>query len=149
MNRRTVLFPLLVLFASAAQAAAPPSNVLLPGFIQPAAGGICGVDRPASAFLTAGGRTVISFDGIYYAPTGSVGPTAYLLGGAASLTFAAGNPTRGRIRFDADTSYPSEVRIPAFKRYSASYDATTHNVRVSFQIEFPSCTLPISATYRN
>ncbi len=144
----------LALFASIgtpalAFAAPPPGNVLFAGTIARAylAAGTaswCLFEGSNSTYMskTSPAAKLISFPDIIMAPNGSVGPTASMVGGQARLTFSPTNPAAGEIVF-----------VPAvqasFNRYKESYDAVSNTLTVSFMIHFPSCTLPVSAAYRN
>jgi hypothetical protein len=144
----------LALFASIgipapASAAAPPGNVLLAGTITRAylatgADSWCLFEGTNSTYMnkTSPAAKLISLPDIIIAPGGSVGPTAAMVGGQARLTFSPTNSAAGEIAF-----------VPAvqatFNRYKESYDAVNNILTVSFTIHFPSCTLPVSATYRN
>jgi hypothetical protein len=155
-------FAAIVILASlmapvAAPAASPPNGVLLagtltPSFVNPLADGVwCMVDGASTNFLSNSSpvATLITFDKVIYAPTGSIGPEAYVLGGQASLVFGSASTTAGQITFSNDPSIPSSVSHVHFNSFSTIYNPTNHRLNVSFNILFPNCTLPISAQYRN
>ena len=153
-------FATIIIFAAlmpSAASAGPPNDLLLagtlaPSFINPAANGVwCMVDGAGTNFLTnnAPVATLMTFSSIIYAPTGSVGPAAYRLGGQATLLFKDGSSTAGQIRFSNDPTIPTKISRPDFSGYSAVYHPANHALAVSFNILFPNCTLPISAEFRN
>jgi len=144
-------------FSVAAFAAAPPDNILFAGYIVPKTinplrdGTWCMIDGINSTFVQSQARkkTLISFSDVIFTQTGSVGPTAYRLGGQSRLFFNGGSTTDGTVIFNANQAYPAAVSQPTFNKYSANYDATTHTLVVKLHIHFPACTLPITAVYRN
>jgi hypothetical protein len=138
----------------AASAADPPDSVLFAGYITPktvnpsANGTWCMVDGRTSTFVHSATplATLISFSEIIYTTAGSLGPTAYSLGGQARLVFSGS--AAGKINFDANSSYPGAVYHPNFNGYTQSYNAATNTLTVHFKIVFAGCTLPVTATYR-
>jgi hypothetical protein len=159
MGARSVAAALFasMIFSVAAWAAPPPDSVLFAGFttpntVNPTANGTwCMVEGATSTFVTSQTpvATVISFSEIIYTTTGSVGPTAYRLAGAARLVFNAGSSTDGKIYFDAQNFYAPGIYHPAFSGYTQSYNANTHTLSVQLNIAFAGCTLPVAATYRD
>jgi hypothetical protein len=95
-----------------------------------------------------GGR-LISFPEIIIAPNGSVGPTAYTVGGQARLSFSTNPPDAGRVTFMPVDGYPTDVNTARFVDYKEVYNTVSRTLTVSFTINFPTCSLPFSAKYRN
>jgi hypothetical protein len=137
-----------------ASAAAPPQNVLFAGTIQrrflaSGSGNWCLFEGSNSTFIRRGGITLISFPNITIAPTGSVGPVAYTLGGQAILRFSQGSTTTGIATFMPVVGNSGSDRTPAFTDYVAVYKAAPHLLTVRFNLHFGSCVLPVVANYRN
>lgn len=145
------------MFSFAASATAPPDNVLFAGFFVPKMknpsgnGTWCMIDGANSTFVQAQTRgiTLISFPDILYTTAGSVGPTAYRLGGQARLLFNNASTTSGKVIFNANAAAPVAISQPAFNNFSQNYIATNHSLEVKFNILLAGCTLPIDAVYRN
>ena len=153
MRARSLFLMAAVLGAAAPAGAAIPSS-LFAGTIEQnvvTTGGLwCGVDSGTSTYLyTASARTAeMSFAALTYS-NGSAGNTnvAFTLNGQAVLTFSG--PRKGNINFIAPSYVPNDIKSATFIAFSQQYDATTRELTVSFKIEFPNCTLPVSAIYRN
>jgi len=140
----------------AAFAAAPPANVLFAGtiarqYLEVGGSSWCLFEGTQSTFMRKDQPVskLISFPDVIIAPFGSVGPTSYTVGGQGLMTFNPNNPNAGRITFIAAAGAPAEVNRPSFNKYKEKYDAASSTLTVSFTIHFPSCELPVSATYRN
>jgi hypothetical protein len=144
-----------ILCPALAIAAPPTANVLFAGtikreYLNQGASSWCMFDGTQSSFLrkTGPGVRLISFPDIILAPTGSVGPLSYTVGGLGRMTFNPGGAS-GRIEFVPVAGNLPGVNNPRFNAYAENYDAATGILRVSFNINFPTCTLPVAATYRN
>jgi hypothetical protein len=103
----------------------------------------CLVDNGNTLFQInqAGTKGVISFAEVIYFN----GTTYYSLSGQNTLTF--NTMTDGIIHFKQTPTYPPEVHLPAFTNYTETYVAATDQLIVSFNILFPTCTLPVFAVY--
>lgn len=138
-------------------AAAPPVNVLFAGTVErqytpSAASAICVMDGTQSTFMRKATPVVaklISLPDILIAPSGSVGPVYYTVGGQARLTFNPNNPIAGKIAFLPVAGNPAGVNTAGFNKYKEDYDTATGTLVVSFTIHFPDCDILVSATYRN
>jgi len=87
-------------------------------------------------------KAAISFSEVIYFD----GSTYYNLNGQTILTF--NSATAGIIKFKLTPTYPGPVHTPAFTNFTQSYNASTDQITISFNIVFPNnCTLPISAVY--
>lgn len=53
------------------------------------------------------------------------------------------------MKFTNDATIPGAVAEPEFSNYSETYNMQSQKLKISFDILFPACTLPISATYQN
>lgn len=117
-----------------------------------AAGYFCEIDGGASTFRSDGAYdfALITFGPIHYW-AGSVGPgsgaTAYILGGQVQLNFSSSST--GYMKFTNDATIPGAVAEPEFSNYSETYNMQSQKLKISFDILFPACTLPISATHQN
>lgn len=149
--------PILALAAlvlpAAAHAAPPPAGVLLSGVVGTrltnVSGAVwCMVDGGTSEFQTSGNGALISLPSVLYTENGSLAPTAYNLTGQAVVTFSAGSSTSGLIKFN-NPAYPANIKILPFSNYAASYDANLRRLTVSFLVQFPQCSVPVAAAYRN
>jgi len=158
---RRVLY--LAIFAAAvpncAAVAATPADVLLAGsiareYLDGGTSSWCLFESTSSTYLRKSSPNVrlVSFpDVTINTPTqNSDTPTVYTVGGLARLNFTPGNPAAGQVNFVAPVAgYPAGVNAPSFDQYKETYDAANSVAKVSFTIHFPSCTLSVSATYRN
>jgi hypothetical protein len=88
-----------------------------------------------------GSKAVISFAELTYFD----GTTYYGLNGQSILNFSSA--TGGTLHFKQRPELPDAVHNPAFANYTETYTAPTDQVIVSFNIVFPTCTLPIYAVY--
>jgi hypothetical protein len=156
MRIRPVALALLasVVLPAAASAAQPPPNVLFAGtiprtFLQNGSGSWCLFEGTNTTFLKTASSTLISFPDIVFAPTGSVGPGYYTIGGQGEMKFNDGSTTAGRIVFTPVTGYPPAINKPIFNLYHQVYDTAARTLTVSFTIHLNGCLLPVSATYRN
>lgn len=103
----------------------------------------CLVDNGNTEFQInqAGTKGAISFAEVIYFD----GSTYYSLNGQSTLAF--NTMTGGTMHFKQTPSYPAAVHLPAFANYSETYVASTDQLIVSFNILFPTCTLPVYAVY--
>jgi hypothetical protein len=139
--------------SAAAQAAPPPAGVLLSGVVGTrltnVSGAVwCMVDGGVSEFQTSGNGALISLPSLLYTENGSLAPIAYNLTGQAVVTFSAGSSTSGVIKFN-NPFYPANIKTLPFSNYAANYDANQRLLTVSFRVQFPQCSVPVAAAYRN
>jgi hypothetical protein len=89
----------------------------------------------------AGSKAVISFSELTYFD----GTTYYGLNGQTILNFSGA--TAGILHFKQRPTLPDAVHNPAFTNFTETYTAPTDQWIVTFNIVFPTCTLPIYAVY--
>jgi hypothetical protein len=128
-----------------------PASTLVAGQSQPAraqttpGGPWCFVGRGLSTFQGNGSGTlaVVSLPEVTYFD----GTSYYLLDGQARLIFSTA--TTGFIKFKLTSEYPLSVTRPAFSNYTETIaiPANANQITLSFSVNFPSCTLPVSILY--
>jgi hypothetical protein len=103
----------------------------------------CLVDKGNTEFQINQSNTkaVISFTEVIYFD----GSTYYNLNGQTLLTF--NSSTDGIVKFKQTPTYPGPVHTPAFNNFTQTYNASTDQVIIGFNVVFPNCTLPIFAAY--
>ena len=89
----------------------------------------------------AGSKGVISFPELTYFD----GANYYELNGQTILTFSSA--TGGNIHFTLRPNLPNTVHNPVFTNFIQTYNTSTDQLDVSFNIVFPACTLPVNAVY--
>jgi hypothetical protein len=89
----------------------------------------------------AGSKAAISFSELTYFD----GTTYYGLNGQSILNFTSA--TTGILHFKQRPTLPDPVHNPAFTNFTEVYTAPTDQINVTFNIVFPTCTLPIYAVY--
>lgn len=126
--------------AGPARAVVYPPNTLLPGQVQQETpSNQCYIVRGSSDFLRNGAanRAFVTISEMVAA--------GYQMDGHMILAFTS--TTGGTAHFYFATAYPSTIQAAPFTGYSETYSAETKSLRVLFTINFPSCTLPVSAIY--
>jgi hypothetical protein len=103
----------------------------------------CLVDNGGTEFQInqVGSKAVISFVELTYFD----GTAYYALNGQTILTFSS--TTTGSMHFKQRPDLPDPVHNPTFTNFAQTYSAATDQLIVSFNILFPTCTLPIYAAY--
>jgi len=103
----------------------------------------CLVDKGNTEFQINQSNTqaVISFSEVTYFD----GATYFNLNGQTVLTFSSA--TDGIIKFKQTPTYPGPVHTPAFNNFAQSYNPSTDQLIITFNVVFPKCTLPIFAVY--
>ena len=89
----------------------------------------------------AASKAVISFPELTYFD----GSNYYELNGQTILTFSS--TTAGNLHFKERPNLPSPIHNAAFTNFTQSYNASTDQLVVAFNIVFPACTLPVYAVY--
>jgi len=126
-----------------------PADTLVTGQSQPAlaqatpGGPWCFVGRGLSTLqVNANGtQAVISLAEVTYFD----GTRYYLLDGQARLMFSTA--TTGNIKFKATPEYLSSITRPPFSNYTETVGNVSSQITLSFVVNFPSCTLPVSIRY--
>ena len=126
-----------------------PSDTLVTGQSQPAraqatpGGPWCFVGRGLSAFQgnASGTEAVVSLPEVTYFD----GTSYYLLDGQARLDFSTAST--GNIKFKRTPEYPLSVTRPPFSNYTETVENPANRIMLSFSVNFPSCTLPVSILY--
>jgi len=114
----------------------------------------CSVDRGESLFQRSGASILakVALPGVSYSVPQTIAhtdfpvPVHYTLAGRAQLIFTSANS--GKIYFDYVTTYPTTVSQPNFTNYAQNYNSGNGVLTVAFRINFPNCSLAISAVYR-
>jgi len=103
----------------------------------------CFVGRGLSTFQgnANGMQAVVSLPEVTYFD----GTSYYLLDGQARLIFSTA--TTGNIKFKATPEYSSSVTRPPFSNYTETIGNPANQITLSFSVNFPSCTLPVSIRY--
>lgn len=86
-------------------------------------------------------KGVISFPELTYFD----GANYYELNGQSILYFSSA--TGGSVHFKLRPSLPNPVHNPMFTNFTQTYNASTDQLIITFNIVFPDCTLPVSAVY--
>jgi len=126
-----------------------PSDTLVTGQSQPAraqatpGGPWCFVGRGLSTFQgnANGTEAVVSLPEVTYFD----GTSYYLLDGQARLDFTTAGT--GNIKFKLTSEYPLSVIRPPFSNYTETVGNPANRIWLSFSVNFPSCTLPVSILY--
>ena len=126
-----------------------PANTLVTGQSQPAraqatpGGPWCFVGRGLSTFQgnANGTEALVSLPEVTYFD----GTSYYLLDGQARLDFST--VSTGNIKFKVTSEYPLSVVKPPFSNYTETVENPANRILLSFSVNFPSCTLPISILY--
>jgi hypothetical protein len=131
-----------------AQAQIPADTLVtgqsLPTLAQATPGGPwCFVGRGLSTFQgnANGTQAVVSLPEVTYFD----GTSYYLLDGQARLIFSTA--TTGNIKFKLTSEYPLSVMRPLFSNYTETIANPANLIWLSFSVNFPSCTLPVSILY--
>lgn len=109
----------------------------------------CRVDEGPSTFQRDGTNpalVTLPYINFAIASGSNAPPTQYVLSGQAKLVFSTTN--RGQLKFLYMADLPNDVRAPAFLNYSESFDAAQRSLRVRYTLRFPSCDVPVDATYQ-
>lgn len=126
-----------------------PADTLVTGQSQPVlaqatpGGPWCFVGRGLSTLQVNadGTQAVVSLAEVTYFD----GTSYYLLDGQARLIFSTA--TTGNIKFKLTPEYPWSVKEPPFSNYTETVGSVANQITLSFLVNFPSCTLPISILY--
>ena len=126
-----------------------PADTLVTGQSQPAraqampGGPWCFVGRGLSTFQgnASGTEAVVSLPEVTYFD----GTNYYLLDGQARLDFSTAST--GNIKFKLASEYPLSVIKPPFSNYTEAVGNPTNRTWLSFSVNFPLCTLPVSILY--
>ena len=150
--RKVPLMAFAGLLVMTAPAIAQVPNTLMSGTIQAAngtnSGDFCAVQGGASTFHNgAFDFALMTFGPIYYWAGSVRSTTAYTLNGQVQLNFSSG--TTGYMKFINNAAIPVSVAQPEFAKFSEVYHTQSQRLIVTFNILFPGCTLPISATFQN
>lgn len=89
----------------------------------------------------AASKAVVSFPELTYFD----GTNYYELNGQTILTFSSA--TGGTSHFKLRPNLPNPVHNPVFTNFTQTYNASTDQLIVRFDIVFPACTLPIYSVY--
>lgn len=100
--------------------------------------------RKFSAAIARGTKIAILLEEIFAGLDSANLNIAYELSGNAVMTFSTA--TSGNIRFRQLQTAPQNYYNPVFGGYSESFNATTQQMTVRFNILFPNCVLPIVVT---
>lgn len=139
-------------FATCANAQSVPTTTMSGSIARTLAygsNGWCAVTGSPTVFQRNGtGSARILFEEILYTiANGNSRPTYYRLSGQGRISFSSS--VQGRMIFDFPAEYPAGVLKPIVRQYAQTYDADTRLLTVSFNLEFETCTVPISATIRH
>ena len=126
-----------------------PADTLVTGQSQPAraqatpGGPWCFVGRGLSTFQgnANGTLAVVSLPEVTYFD----GTNYYLLDGQDRLIFST--TTTRFIKFKLTSEYPLSVTRPPFSNYTEAVGNPANQITLSFSVNFPSCTLPVSILY--
>ena len=152
MNRiHTISLALALLLPSATAATAEsgaPKNVLLNGTTAATAArsetGWCAVASGPSTFEVEGRKAVnVSLDDVSYQTENAF----YAVSGMARLKFKTA--TTGTLHFDFARDLPKGVRQPTFSNYKERYSWRAGRLKSTFRLNFPDCSVPVKAIYRD
>ena len=103
----------------------------------------CFVGRGLSTFQgnVSGTEAIVSLPEVTYFD----GTSYYLLNGQTRLDFATAST--GNIKFKQTPEYPLSVKQPPFSNYAETVESPANRIMLSFSVNFPSCTLPVSILY--
>jgi hypothetical protein len=147
--RRLIFFIIVAGIPLVEAQAQIPTDTLITGQSQPAlaqatpGGPWCFIGRGLSTFqVNANGtQAVVSLAEVTYFD----GTSYYLLDGQARLIFSTAST--GNIKFKATPEYLSSVTRPPFSNYTETVGNASNQITLSFVVNFPSCTLPVSILY--
>lgn len=124
-----------------APASAIPKDTPLPGStIGTVGGNFCAVKAGTSVFeSTSEGVQQVLIDEIYY------GNPGYLLTGLARFKFTG--EKEGRLLFNTTAGYPKDIKKPRFSNYRARFKKSLNRLKLTFDIEFPGCTVQFIGKY--
>jgi hypothetical protein len=105
--------------------------------------GWCAVELGPSTLLRIGSdEAIIGFAGVNY-----FNGEHYQLSGDPKFDFV--DEKSGKVRFDYPRSFPKKVRRIKFKGYQETYRERSRRLKVSFELVFSDCVVPVEATYRH
>jgi len=140
----------LIALAATPMADAAPQDVIFAGSMAASAvrnnaeNAWCAAEPGPSTFeQRQTGQRNVTFPEISYFQDGKF----YKLTGLARLDF--NSASAGVARFEFAGTLPANVRRPAFSNFTQSFKSQSGRLRVSFNLNFADCVLPVEAVYRD
>jgi hypothetical protein len=111
-------------------------------------GAWCSIDLGTTMFQrTQQTSAIVSLTPVHYGLTFSDHTTYATLAGEVRLVFQAGRS--GTIELDSRRWYGAALQKLTFSRYLQAYSLEQRRLVVTFDINFPNCTVEVSNVYRN